>query len=142
MYNRHLSVVAGGPYHCVVQLATALSATDVMPDLAPTIYRQRLVIEGTNRVTIDETMVRCYLVALSGVCGMRALMDPVTHRSDRYGWAGWIHWEDSGAHLYAWETPTRFFSVDIYTCKPFDTAGAVAFTHEFFDAEEIAAKAF
>jgi len=142
VYDRHLSVVSAAPYDCVVQLATALTATDAMPDLAPMIYRQRLVIEGTNRLAIDDGSVRRYLVALSGVCGMRALMEPVTHRSDRYGWAGWIHWEASGAHLYAWESPKRFFSVDVYTCKAFDAPGAVAFTHEFFDAEEIAAKAF
>ena len=36
---------------------------------------------------------------------MNVLLDPVTHRSDRYGWAGWVHWEASGAHFYAWEQP-------------------------------------
>ena len=36
---------------------------------------------------------------------MTLLIDPVTHRSDRYGWAGWVHWETSGAHFYAWEVP-------------------------------------
>ena len=39
------------------------------------------------------------------------LLEPVTHRSDRYGWAGWIHWETSGAHFYAWEQP-RLFAED------------------------------
>ena len=51
---------------------------------------------------------------------MRQLAEPVTHRSERYGWAGWVHWENSGAHFYAWDSPVPFFSVDIYTCKEFD----------------------
>ena len=59
---------------------------------------------------------------------MHLLLDPVTHRSDRYGWAGWVHWETSGAHFYAWEDPL-FFSVDIYTCKPFDS-GSDGRVHE------------
>jgi S-adenosylmethionine decarboxylase len=71
---------------------------------------------------------------------MTRLGEPVTHRSDRFGWAGWIHWETSGAHFYAWEHPQLFFSVDIYTCKAFDPVAAVEFTARFFDAVEITAK--
>src|SRR3974390_2277082 len=96
-----------------------------MPDLAPAITRVRLVIEGTCRVPITALAIRRYLRELSEVCGMTVLLDPVTHRSDRYGWAGWIHWETSGAHFYAWERPLLFFSVDIYTCKAFDHEAAV-----------------
>jgi hypothetical protein len=111
-------------------------------DLAPTIVRQRLVVEGTRRDPIGESDILSYLTELSTVCGMRRLIDPVTHRSDRYGWAGWIHWETSGAHFYAWEHPDVFFSVDIYTCKEFDANRVVAFTEEFFAATEIVAKEF
>ena len=74
---------------------------------------------------------------LGEVTGMTVLTDPVTHRSDRYGWAGWVHWETSGAHFYAWEQPLIFFSVDIYTCKPFDAAHVVEFTGAFFSATEL-----
>ncbi len=112
-----------------------------MPDLAPTIYRQRLVIEGTCPGSISDNDIHQYLVGLSGVCDMRVLMAPVTHRSDRFGWAGWVHWEASGAHVYAWDTPVRFFSVDVYTCKPFDAEQAVEYTRRFFDAGRIVAKA-
>ncbi len=73
---------------------------------------------------------------------MTLLLEPVTHRSDRYGWAGWVHWEDSGAHLYAWERPLLFFSVDIYACKPFDAHQTVEFTRAFFDAPEIVSGGF
>src|SRR5689334_22565019 len=103
-------------------------------DLAPDIYRQRLVIEGEPLKAVTDWDVREYLNQLSDVCDMELLIAPVTHRSDLYGWAGWVHWEASGAHFYAWETPMLFFSVDIYTCKPFDPGAAVEFTREFFQA--------
>lgn len=113
-----------------------------MLDLAPMITRQRLVIEGRYPEPISDGRIREYLTELSGVCGMKALMEPVTHRSDRYGWAGWIHWEASGTHLYAWEEPVLFFSVDIYTCLRFDAARVVRFTTGFFSANPVVAKEF
>jgi len=111
-------------------------------DLAPAIHRQRLVVEGIPARPIGADDIVRYLGALSEVCGMIPLMEPVTHRSDRYGWAGWIHWETSGAHFYAWEEPQLFFSVDIYTCKPFDERRAAGFTADFFDAHDLVAQGF
>jgi hypothetical protein len=113
-----------------------------MPDLAPEIYRQRLVIEGQCPQPVSAAAIGAYLLELSSVCDMTPLLDPVTHRSDQYGWAGWIHWENSGAHFYAWEKPLLFFSVDIYTCKAFEAQRAIAFTTGFFSAGPVVAKAF
>ncbi len=113
-----------------------------MKDLAPDIYRQRLVIEGHPKGPISDNDIKTYLSQLSKHIEMKELIEPVTHRSDLYGWAGWIHWETSGAHFYAWEQPRLFFSVDIYTCKAFDPASAVAFTKHFFDADTIEYKEF
>jgi hypothetical protein len=112
-----------------------------MPDLAPAICRQRLVVEGRCARPVSDVAIRDYLSELSSVCDMTTLLDPMTHRSDQFGWAGWIHWENSGAHFYAWEQPVLFFSVDIYTCKPFDAGRVVAFTSDFF-AADVVAKAF
>jgi S-adenosylmethionine/arginine decarboxylase-like enzyme len=104
--------------------------------------RQRLVIEGTRAHPISAAQISDYLVSLSHVCDMKVLIEPVTHRSDRFGWAGWVHWETSGAHFYAWEQPFVFFSVDIYTCKAFDAHRAVEFTREYFAADEVVAREF
>lgn len=117
-------------------------STDRMPDLAPMIHRQRLVVEGTCPEPITADQIRDYLRRLSDVTDMVTLIEPVTHRSDRYGWAGWIHWETSGAHFYAWEQPLLFFSVDIYTCKQFDPQRVVEFTRDFFRSEVVVAKEF
>lgn len=113
-----------------------------LPDLAPMIHRQRMVIEGRVEHAITADEISAYLTALSEVLGMQALMDPAMHRSDLYGWAGWIHWETSGAHFYAWEQPVRFFSVDIYTCKPFNPMAALEFTSEYFRSTTCVAKGY
>jgi hypothetical protein len=91
-----------------------------MIDLAPEIHRQRAIIEGYPSRPVTAPEIREYLRGLSSMLEMTALTEPVTHRSDRYGEAAWIHWETSGAHFYAWDQPRLFFSVDIYTCKPFE----------------------
>ena len=113
-----------------------------MLDLAPEIHRQRLVIEGIPAEEITDLAISGYLRGLSDVCEMVLLTTPVTHRSDRFGWAGWIHWETSGAHFYAWEQPKLFFSVDIYTCKAFDPIAAISYTEAFFKTSQIVAKEF
>lgn len=130
-----------GPVTVSLPVGSAVYSAE-MPDLAPMICRQRLVVEGTCRAPISEEQIRSYLSSLTDVCEMRLLLEPVTHRSELYGWAGWVHWEASGAHFYAWETPTLFFSVDIYACKRFDVDRTVQFTKDFFDAPEVVAKAF
>lgn len=113
-----------------------------MRDLAPEIYRQRLVIEGYPSHVITDAHIKEYLSGLSIVLDMKELLTPVTHQSDRYGWAGWIHWENSGAHFYAWDQPKLFFSVDVYTCKAFDPRIALDYTKEFFKASELEFKEF
>ena len=120
----------------------SLLSAGPMPDLAPMIHRQRLVVEGRVNHVITEDEITRYLKELSDFCKMDRLIEPVTHCSDLYGWAGWVHWEASGAHLYAWERPVLFFSVDIYTCAPFDSLAVVGFTGDFFAAEEVVAKDF
>jgi hypothetical protein len=113
-----------------------------MKDLAPEIYRQRLVIEGYPTAPLKAVEIKEYLKKLSDVIKMKALIEPVTHRSDLYGEAAWIHWETSGAHFYAWDVPRLFFSVDIYACKAFNAEEAVEFTRNYFKATEVAYKEF
>ena len=113
-----------------------------MIDLAPGIHRQRLVVEGLVDEPIGPEQIESYLAELSGVLGMTTVLAPITHESERFTWAGWIHWETSGAHFYAWDQPRLFFSVDIYTCKWFSADRAVAFTRDFFGASEVTSRGF
>ncbi len=106
-------------------------------NLAPDIVRQRLVIEGKRNDLISNQLISDYLSQLSVELKMNLLMEPFTHQSPKFGWSGWVHWETSGCHFYAWDEPTPFFSADIYTCKEFDVERAVEFTKQFFSATEI-----
>jgi S-adenosylmethionine decarboxylase len=119
-----------------------MTTVNGLKDLAPDIFRQRLVIEGLPNRAFSRQELEDYLSKLSVVCDMVLLTNPVMHLSEKYGWAGWIHWETSGTHLYFWEKPQLFFSVDIYTCKEFSVEKAVEFTKDFFDAKEIVYKEF
>ena len=110
----------------------AVSTLSPYIDLAPEIVRQRLIIEGVPAFDITDADIERYLTGLGRVTDMVVLTQPVTHRSPLYGWAGWVHWETSGAHFYAWEQPRRFFSVDVYTCKAFVPEAAVQYTRDFF----------
>src|SRR4051794_19536837 len=114
--------------------------TAPIPDLAPMIHRQRLIVEGTTDDPIGRGAIADYLRDLGELIDMTVLAEPVTHRSERYGWAGWVHWETSGAHFYAWERPHLFFSVDIYSCKPFEPLDVVRFTDVRLRARRIVAR--
>jgi len=114
----------------------------IVRDLAPEICRQRLVVEGLCSAPIDAAAITAYLSTLSKTIEMVALMEPVTHQSPLYGWAGWIHWETSGAHFYAWDVPRLFFSVDVYACKPFSAAAVVDLTRDWFAATDVVFKEF
>jgi S-adenosylmethionine/arginine decarboxylase-like enzyme len=108
-----------------------------MKDLAPEIYRQRAVIEGYPSRPLQAKEIKEYLKGLSRAVDMIAITEPVTHRSEKYGEAAWIHWETSGAHFYAWDQPRLFFSVDIYTCKAFDVKDAIEYTKKFFSIDHV-----
>lgn len=113
-----------------------------MKDLAPAICRQRLIIEAYPKKEITSDDIKKYLSGLSKAINMKQLLKPVTHYCDAFGWAGWIHWESSGAHFYAWNNPVLFYSVDIYTCKKFDPLVAVIFTKKFFGSKTAEYKEF
>ena len=106
---------------------------DKWEELAPDIYRQRMVIEGTlHNIFLPEDMTR-YCNELSKVLDMTRVTTPVCNYEPNYGWCAYVHWKESGMHIYAWDNRTpRFFSIDIYTCKKFDTKHAVEYTKEFF----------
>lgn len=68
---------------------------------------------------------------------MKALQEPYAYIADDKGYGGWIHWVTSGAHFYSYTTTPPFFSVDAYTCKPFDPESAAEFTRNYFNASEL-----
>ncbi len=110
-----------------------------MRDCAPEIFRRRVVIEGNPRSPISAPEIRSYLVGISEALGLEILLEPVLHRSDDHGEAGWIRWAGSGAQFYAWEKPCLFFSVDLWLNTPVSLSAAAAFTRAFFGLEHVEA---
>lgn len=112
-----------------------------MKNLAPEVYRQRMVMEGLRIEPFTAEEISAYLLKLGEVLDMISLAHPFTHLSETYGWSAWMHWETSGVHFYSWDKREPvFFSVDIYTCKRFDPQIAMDFTKEYFKAIEIVSK--
>ena len=102
-------------------------------DLAPEIVRQRIIIEGTLKESFEsEEMVR-YCKEVSKVLDMTPIAEPITDYAEQYGWCAYMHWKESGMHIYSWNVrDPKFFSIDIYTCKKFDPARPIVYTINFF----------
>ena len=111
---------------------------EVWVDLAPDIFRQRLIIEGTlYDAFLPESMTK-YCHEIAGVLDMTEITSPMCNHDPNYGWCAYTHWKESGMHVYAWDNrDPKFFSVDIYTCKPFDSSDAINYTKQFFEDDLI-----
>lgn len=116
-----------------------------MKDLAPKIYRQRLIIEGLYTIEIKSSKLKTFMKNLSAKLGMTIIYGPIVKNLGEKidptykGFECVIIWAESGASIYSWENE-KFFTVDIYTCKKFDAKTAVKLTKEFFEAKEIVFK--
>lgn len=112
-----------------------------MKNLEPRIFRKRLIIEGRYSISIDADTIKQYLIKLAEKIGMRLLIEPFVFSPDacshplHHGMAGFVGWVESGGFVYTWDQ-FNFFTVEIYTCKPFFVKDAIQFTREFFKATE------
>jgi len=110
-------------------------------DIAPDIFRQRLLIEGFYTKPLDQYDVAKFLRGLAAELGMRAYAQPVIFapegegRAENQGFDAFLPLVDSGIAAYFW-TGRWFFSVVLYTCKAFDEDTAVRYTREFLGVEE------
>jgi S-adenosylmethionine decarboxylase len=105
-----------------------------MKDLAPDVVRQRMVIEGTLKHPFTGEEMTSYCEKITEVLDMTPVTAPMCNYHAHYGWCAYMHWKESGLHLYSWDKHVPpFFSVDIYTCKIFNELDVVEFTKSFFD---------
>lgn len=110
-------------------------------NVCPQIFRKRLMIEGIYKIQItDEKFVSNFLVDLAKKLEMHIISGPFISsatgkaQSIHDGYEGQVVWAESGANTYIW-TKYNFATVDIYTCKDFDTDTALNFIKEYFDFE-------
>jgi len=97
-----------------------------MIDLAPDVYRQRVIIEGTLDEKLEPEKMKELLSKMCDSLDMVKLTDPVVNHCEEFGICAHMHWKTSGIHMYTWDNRDPiFFSIDIYTCKKFDVFDAL-----------------
>jgi len=119
------------------------------PDLAPDIFRQRLLVEGYFSKPVDEEVIRDFLLAVADHLGLRTYGEPIVFApeigmgaEENAGYDAFVPLIDSGISAYFWTGP-KFLSIVFYTCKGFEADAAVNFTREYFAMSgEIATHAF
>ncbi len=115
-----------------------------MKDLEPKVYRQTLIIEGHFEANLDSDSIKEYLLKLSEMAEMTVFTGPYCWPPDErtepqvelIDLNGFIAWKESGCHVYAF-SETKFFTADMYSCKPYDAAKVVEYTREFIDSEDL-----
>jgi len=118
-----------------------------MKNLAPQIFRQRLLIEGFYGTTVTRESIAEYFRTLTGALDLRAYGEPTIHspagvgKEENQGFDAFIPLIDSGIALYVWAN-AKFLSALIYTCKGFDAERAVEQTRAFFQMNEVESGSF
>lgn len=108
-----------------------------MKDLAPHVFRQRLLMEAIYSMEPDESNVRDYLLGLAKQLGLRVYGEPLVHspegqgKAENQGFDAFVPLIDSGISAYVW-SEARLVSVLVYSCKQFEPEQAVAYTKQFW----------
>ena len=112
-----------------------------MKDLAPEIFRQRLLMEARWTIDVDAELVRGYLLGMSAELRLTPYGDPIIFtpaagegRPENAGFDSFLPLINSGISGYFW-TDAQFLSVVLYSCTAFDPDAAVGFTRGYFAVE-------
>ncbi len=111
-----------------------------LTNIAPEIFRKRLLVEGYFRVEVSEDSLRDYFSRITSGLGLRTYGDPIIHRTSgavkdvNEGFDGFVPLIDSGIYIGVWVN-SKFLSTIIYTCGEFDEEKAVILIEEIFRLE-------
>src|SRR3989338_10830731 len=104
-----------------------------MRNLAPNIFRQRLLIEGFYKIAVDNKVIENYFKEITKKLKLRMYGKPIIFSPGGIGkeenqvYDAFVPLIDSGIAVYIW-SKAKFFSIVIYTCKSFDEKEAIAKT--------------
>ena len=108
-----------------------------MRNLAPDIFRERLLLEGYYSGAMTADRVHDYLLGIAAHLDLRTYAEPIVFapsagmgREENAGFDAFVPLIDSGISAYIW-SKAEFFSVLLYTCKGFDEKAAAEFTADF-----------
>jgi len=100
-----------------------------LTNIAPEIFRKRLLVEGYFDCEVTEDSMRQYFSRITSELGLRTYGEPIIHRRAarvRYqrSFDGFVPLVDSGIYIGVWMNQ-KFLSTIIYTCGEFDAEKAV-----------------
>ena len=125
----------------------SVSTVVKMKDLAPNIFRKRLLVEGFFSVEINEKSIRDFFEFFIIPLNLKTYGEPVIHhtkgigKDKNQGYDAFVPLIDSGIYLCVWSNQ-KFLSLIIYTCKDFDDNLAIKKIKEFFVIDEAEFKTF
>ena len=140
----------GGPRHGGQHQRDVLTVRSYNPrvkDLAPSITRQRLLVEGFYEADVDEASIARFLEQLTEELELRTYGAPTIFspagvgRDENAGYDAFVPLIDSGISLYVW-TSSRFLALVLFTCKRFEATRAVDVTRRFFAMTEVESQGF
>ena len=118
-----------------------------LTNIAPEVFRKRLLVEGYFDVEVTEDVLRGYFSRITGELGLRTYGEPIIHSTKgagkqiNEGFDGFVPLVDSGIYIGVWVNP-KFLSTIIYTCGEFDEDRAVSLVQEIFELSEFQSAIF
>ncbi|MBI3033261.1 S-adenosylmethionine decarboxylase [Candidatus Woesearchaeota archaeon] len=118
-----------------------------MKNLAPSITRQRLLIEGFYKIDANKSLIIDYFKIITKSLNLRMYRGPIIFspcgegKDINQGYDAFVPLIDSGISVYVWSN-TKFLSLIIYTCKSFDKNKAIEVTKRFWKIDKIESQSF
>lgn len=118
-----------------------------LTNIAPEIFRKRLLVEGYFNVNVTEEGLRGYFSRITSELGLRTYGEPTIHRTSgkgkdiNEGFDGFVPLIDSGIYIGVWVKP-KFLSTIVYTCAEFDAEKAESLIKEIFQLSDFQSAIF
>jgi len=105
-------------------------------NIAPEIFRQRLLLEAYYEGVVTRQSLHEFLLSLANHLDLRTYSEPVIYspdtgmgKSENAGFDAFVPLIDSGISAYIW-TEAKFASILLYTCKSFDERQAIDYCRD------------
>lgn len=118
-----------------------------MKNIAPDIFRKRLLIEGYYNIDVTADTLKKFFSYITTNLSLRTYDAPIIHTTSgagkeiNQGYDAFVPLIDSGIYIGVWANK-KFLSMIIYTCKDFDGYEALRRTKLFFQINRAEHKTF
>ena len=118
-----------------------------MTNIAPDIFRKRLLIEGYYTIDVTEQTIKNFFSYITSELQLKTYGEPIVHttsgvgKESNQGYDAFVPLIDSGIYMGVWANQ-KFLSLIIYTCKDFKEQEAFEKTKTFFQLSQSEHKLF